>query len=497
MSVNSRNVVLIGNFGAVNLGDEILLSTVARWVADGGDTPIAISTLPDHTRSAHALESAFYADAAAIVEAIADADLVVLAGGGLFQDYDEIDRDALQRFPAFGVTQFGQYVYLAEALGVPCIALAQGVGPLRSEGAQGLVADVLTRVSACSVRDTDSAALLERIGVRTTPLVAPDPGWAWTPRPVPPYAMPPALAGYKVLAVNVRDWAFAPGWEDALGTVLARALPAHWGILWMDFYVPPPGVTVVRDAAAHRVLAAMSAHGSTPAHAFWGGTTADEALAAVGTCDAALTMRLHAALLAHRARRPTVALEYDGKVAALDAGIGMPDWQRVPLDEIATRLPTALAQLTGDTGSAFRMTTAEVERQGLAALAHRELLHKALARIPARELGSREGETQWLSAWWPQDDAAQRVLRALGNRVRRLRLRGEDNRQALDQGMAQLRRAMAERDAQSRERVAAEAAQAQSAAQLDAVLRSRSYRALAPLRRMSQWRARLASRTKK
>ena len=32
MSVDSRNVVLIGNFGAVNLGDEVLLSTVAVLV---------------------------------------------------------------------------------------------------------------------------------------------------------------------------------------------------------------------------------------------------------------------------------------------------------------------------------------------------------------------------------------------------------------------------------------------------------------------------------
>ena len=497
VSPASRNVVLVGNFGAVNLGDEILLSTVARWVAEHGDTAIAVSTVPEHTRAAHGIETAFYADPAALVEAIADADLVVLAGGGLFQDYDELDPDALERFPAFGVTQFAQYVYLAEALGVPCIALAQGVGPLRSEGARSIVADVFSRLDACSVRDPDSAALLFRIGVPRVPMVAPDPAWAWTPRSTPSFAMPAELAGRKVLAVNVRDWAFAPGWEDALAAALAPALSSEWGCLWLDFAVPPPGASVERDAAAHRVVDAMARLGNASAHAYWSGTTADEALAALAACDAAVAMRMHAALLALRARLVTVTLEYDAKVATLADDTAVADWQRVPIAEIATRLPPALSRAMGGDASVVRMTNEALEHQRLAALAHRELLHSALARLPPRELQAHGGKIAWFSTWFPQDDSPQRIVRALAQKAGRMRDRDAAARAAIEHGATQLREANAERDAEAHARAASQAAHAQSTAHLDAILRSRSYRATAPLRRLSQWRARLASRTKK
>jgi polysaccharide pyruvyl transferase CsaB len=491
-----RKVVLVGNFGAINLGDEILLATVARWVADAGAAPVAISTDVEQTRSTHAIDAVYYADAAAIVEAIADADLVVLAGGGLFQDYDELDPAALQRFPAFGVTQFAQYVYLAHALGVPCLALAQGVGPLRSEGARGIVAEVFSRTVAGSVRDRDSAALLAQIGVQAAPLVAPDPAWAWTPQPVA-FAMPPALQARKVLAVNVRDWAFEAGWEDALAAALAAGLPADWGCLWLDFHVPAPGATVARDAAAHRIVDAMTRLGKASPHAFWAGTTADEAFAAFAACTAAVTMRLHAALLAHRAHLPTVALEYDAKVAALGEDIGVPAWQRIPLAQVAARLPESLARLTSSEGPAFAVSEAALEQRAIAAQAHRVLLHATLMNAASRVPAPDGTETAWVSEWWPGDDAAHRVVRALAHRVRYVSEREKATRGDLDRAVAQLRQAIAERDAQNEARAAAEAAQAASAARLDAIVRSRSYRALAPLRRVSQWRARLATRAKK
>lgn len=496
-SVDPRKVVLIGNFGAVNLGDEILLATVARWIADGGDVPVAISTSLEHTRSAHAIEPVFYGDPGAIVEAMADADLVVLAGGGLFQDYDELDPGALARFPAFGVTQFAQYVYLAQSLGVPCVALAQGVGPLRADGSRRIVADVFSRVEACSVRDRDSAALLKEVGAQATPLIAPDPGWAWHAGPLPAFSMPSELAGRNVLAVNVRDWPFEAGWEDALADVLARELPAEWGCLWIDFHIPNPAATVERDAAARRIMAAMASRGSGVAHALWTGNTAEEALAAIAACQGALTMRLHAALLALRAPVPTVTLEYDAKVAALANEAGMPEGQRVPIAGIAAHLPGALAQLTRRASTAFRMTKPALEKQELAALAHRELLHEALARIPGRERLHPHDAYSWLAAWWPGDDPAPRVVRALAHRMRRMSVRDEAARKALDHVVAQLHRVTAERDAQAHARATAEAARARSASELDAIVRSRSYRALAPLRRMSQWRARLASKARK
>ena len=182
-----RSVVLVGNYGSVNLGDELLLRVVAGWVSEAGGVPAAISVHPDYTERVHGVRGIDYADALAMARAVANADLVALGGGGLLQDYDELDEDALERFPAFGATQFAQYVLLAATLGVPYVALAQGVGPLRGDSARRLARHVFASANAASLRDHASAALLRAAGCAVEWPVAPDPVWSWRPADASPW----------------------------------------------------------------------------------------------------------------------------------------------------------------------------------------------------------------------------------------------------------------------------------------------------------------------
>ena len=77
-----RRVVVVGNYGSVNLGDEMLLSVVSRWIRDAGGSAVAVTVSPDHTSEMHGIDAVWYADLPAIVEAVASADLLVLGGGG-------------------------------------------------------------------------------------------------------------------------------------------------------------------------------------------------------------------------------------------------------------------------------------------------------------------------------------------------------------------------------------------------------------------------------
>lgn len=417
-SAAAPRVLLGGWYGAANLGDELLLATFARWVREAGAAPAAIGVHPRYTAVAHGLPAVGYDDLPAIAEAMAESDLFVLGGGGLFQDYDRFDEASLAAFPARNVSQFAQYALLAQALGVPLAVLGQGLGPLRGAEGRAIAARVYAQADAVSLRDAASLALLRAIGVAREAPVAPDPAWAHVAPPRSVAAAFPALAGRPVLALVVRDWPFDPAWEAAFVAAFREAMPAAWACLWLDFTRVPDatGTQPVYTEIAHRLVPQLPG----PAHAVWSGMQVDEAAGLLAGCDAVLAMRLHGALLGHAAGRPVLALEYDGKVQALGDDLALPAAQRMALAEIPARLPQALRSLVA--APAAWATVPAARRAALArdALMHRDCLHAALGaalRGPRRPLRLGPPVTDWFAAL----DAAgrARVERAVAAREAR------------------------------------------------------------------------------
>lgn len=410
------SVVLAGWYGAANLGDELILSTFVAWVRDAGGLPCVISVHPQFTTSMLAVESASYTSLAEVVEAVAQADLVVLGGGGLFQNYDVFDRPSLDRFPARNVSQFAQFFLLATELGVPTAVLGQGVGPLRTADARGITADVFARADVCSVRDAESARLLRDIGVQRIVPIAPDPAWSYAlPPAVDPAARFAQLAGQRVIAIVLRDWPFDGAWEDAFVAAFRDALPAGWACLWLDFARTPsedPDV-VAGGEIAYRLIPRLA---DGRVHVVWQGMHVDEAAGLIAGCDALVAMRLHAALLGHLASLPVVALEYDDKVRVLGDELQMPAQQRMSLAAIGEALRPALARACGEAGAASRLAAATREQLARSAGAHRDLLWQAMRRA-TQARSAIPVETPLLDRWVGADPgAAARVLAALHRR---------------------------------------------------------------------------------
>ena len=418
-------VVLGGWYGAANLGDELLLKVIAGWVGEGGGVPVAISTHPPWTQASVGIEAVGFGDLPAIVEAMAEADLFVLGGGGLFQDYNEFDRASLARFPCWNVSQYAQFLFLADELGLPTRALAQGVGPLRGAEGREIAADVFARAHGVSVRDQDSAQLLREIGVQRDVTVAPDPAWSWR-RPaasLPPLRERyPELAGRPVLAMILRDWPFDAEWEARCVAVLRDAIPQGWGVLWLDFHRPPDAATTGFSEIARRMTQRLGdAHMQARVHVVWSGATVDEAAELLAQCDACVAMRLHGVLLAIANGLPVVSIEYDGKVATLGRDLALPPVQCVGLAEIGTRLPAAISHVTARAPGSI-LPALEVAKLATGALAHRDLLMRHLAH--ARDPGGapeRADRARWFGRWLEAMPAATpRVAEALTRRLRRL-----------------------------------------------------------------------------
>ena len=410
-------VTLGGWYGAANLGDELILSVFVDWIRAKGGVPSVISVHPAYTRSVLGADAASFVDLAGVVDRVADCDLFVLGGGGLFQNYDAFDRASLTRFPARNVSQFAQYFFLARELGVPTAVLGQGVGPLHTNDAREITTEVFAQADACSVRDIESAKLLATLGVERLVPIAPDPAWAFTPSS-PPIDLParhPQLAGLRVLAIAVRDWPFDALWEGAFATALKDALPQGWACLWLDFSrTPSPDpLRVEGSEIAHRLVPRL---GDGRVHVMWDGMRVEEAYALIAASDAMIAMRLHAALLGHFAGVPVVTLEYDDKVRVLGEDLRVPTSQRLPLARIAEGLGDALRSVCADGARPFRLGEASRTQLGRSALAHRELLWQAMEhamRATRRQSSSGRLIETWVAA---APEAAERVTAAIARR---------------------------------------------------------------------------------
>lgn len=372
-------VVISGWYGVPNLGDELLLSVIGGWIRAAGGVPVVLSVHPALTMSSMGFEAVPYMDRDTIEAEMRKAALFVMGGGGLLQEYDVFAPGGLGAFPAGGSALYVQHFLLARAAGVPTVALAQGVGPLRSPLARMAARELFERADGVSVRDEASAALLREIGVQRSLPVAPDPGWSH--RPLAQLAGDlerrwRQLAGRKRLAIILRSWPFTPGWEDAFIAGFGGRLPADWSAVWLDF--SPPAGAGPGGEIAKRMVARLD--GDEAQHVVWDGNDVEEASAVIASCDACLAMRLHGLLLGAAAGLPCVAVEYDDKVAALAQSIGLPAVQRVSMHDLAARLPAALGALVA--GGA-RCEASLRERFAREALAHRDILATALARARA------------------------------------------------------------------------------------------------------------------
>ena len=417
-TVASPRVVLSGWYGAANLGDELLLAVAVEWVRDAGAVPVVASVNPAWTRATYGVEAFEWWDAAALIEAIARADLFAFTGGGLWQDYDGFAAEALDDFPARGAAVYAQQFFAAIELGVPAVVLGQGVGPLQGAGPRRVTAEVFRRADAVSVRDEASAELLRSIGVDRGITVAPDPGWSFRGEPRLAGDLVrrwPELQDKRLLAVVLRDWPYRPGWEDELVAAMRDALPADWACVWLDFArSPPDDPEAAGREIARRIISRLD---DDLVHVVWDGETAAEAAAVIAGCDSCLAMRFHGALLAHAAGLPVVTLEYDGKVAALGDELGVPARQRVALERIEADLRPALEFIAGpERHLAFRLAPQHRQRLGAEALAHRDLLRAAIAaaRQPCGQAEQAAPDlplvSRWLARSGPAAEAAREAI---------------------------------------------------------------------------------------
>ena len=155
-------VGIIGNYGATNIGDEAILTAMIKSLSDHKIT--VFSADYKKTSVEYGIDSAplfplglrsfFKNGFRRSIKALKKTDIVILGGGGLFQD-NHLYACLLWAWQVFWVTWFKK----------PLIIYGTGVGPLKTAIGKRITKWAYEQADLIAVRDEYSRDLLHKIGV--------------------------------------------------------------------------------------------------------------------------------------------------------------------------------------------------------------------------------------------------------------------------------------------------------------------------------------------
>jgi polysaccharide pyruvyl transferase CsaB len=319
---------ITGYYGFGNTGDEaILAAMVAHLRALRPGLKITVtSAVPKQTADLHNVDAILWSDALAMLEAVRNAGVVLIGGGGIFHDYWGFNPNAFLTDNHAGISFYTAPAVLGALYQKPVMLYAVGVGPLLSEYARKFTKVASDAAQVITVRDAASKDLLESIGIPSTKIsITADPAFGFEHDASEPADLNDLPK--PVIAVAVRNWNVGVSeafWEEEVSTGLDLFLGEQEGSI---VFVPFQSLTggLEDDAAiADRIRSRIKQQDRTrvleaaasPTHLF----------SVLNACDLVIGMRLHSLIFALLGSTPVIALSYDEKVNQVMERTGLADF---------------------------------------------------------------------------------------------------------------------------------------------------------------------------
>lgn len=351
-----------GYYGAENLGDEAILDSMLHDLRQlrSDLSFIVTSWNPEQTSKLYGVNAVHWKDINGILNSGQQADLILLGGGGLFQDYWDLNPETYLRKGYADITAYGSLPLLAELLDVPCMIYAMGLGPLQSELARQHTRQAFEHCQVVSLRDKESRELLEQtgfeIGTPGGPIVEvlADPVFSLTGSVENDEAVANFLRGRQIaedtelIAVSLRYWDYngpLMDWLPCIAEGINRYLRenSQVQILLLPLQVNRNN-PYTNDTAVLRQFSNLLVEPDR-AYMIEKPLNARFIQALIGRCSIILAMRLHALILGINAATPMVALPYDPKISHLMNQAGLEDFCCTSIfptpEELVTKLNSA------------------------------------------------------------------------------------------------------------------------------------------------------------
>lgn len=307
--------LISGYYGYANAGDEAVLAAILEQVSSlvpNADF-VVTSGAPQQTEQLHAsqkysLRAVARDDFKRLWQEIRECDLFISGGGSLLQDATSLRN----------IVYYTGLIRMAQFARRPTMVYAQGIGPLTRKISQQITCGALQHkgTKVLTVRDPESKALLEKIGVRREIEITADPVWALTPsEESEAHQSTFPDDGSRRWMVSLRSWldSTTPDSEAVLLHAIREAASRENATL--RFLTMQPE----RDRALIESLGVLPEEildtKEMPPRAV---------MRLTKECDLMIAMRLHALIFAAAQGVPCLAVSYDPKVSSLAKMMGAP-----------------------------------------------------------------------------------------------------------------------------------------------------------------------------
>ncbi|WP_211749611.1 polysaccharide pyruvyl transferase CsaB [Paenibacillus sp. Marseille-Q4541] len=323
MVTTTKKIVISGYYGFHNSGDEAVLKSILTALESESQRtnvqiePIVLSSDPEWTQQTYGVRAVHRMKLGEVRSAIKESDGLISGGGSLLQD-----ATGWKSIPYYlGILK------LAQNMKKPTFIYAQGIGPVQRGIFKPMIRGIFKHCEYISVRDEESAKLIQDFGVRWNDVrIVPDPVMG-LPLPEPSKVQKAIYGGgsarrttpkteeveLPVIGVSVRFWEKDRTELDRIAEGLKQfATKRKVHIRFLPFHLPSDeeASSYVKQKIGH-----LNGTGSKVSICSKQ-TDPQMMLLEVSRCELVLGMRLHSLIYAASQRVPLIGISYDPKIDA-------------------------------------------------------------------------------------------------------------------------------------------------------------------------------------
>ncbi|MGA9187347.1 MAG: polysaccharide pyruvyl transferase CsaB [Methanosarcina sp.] len=352
-----KNIVISGYFGFNNTGDEAILNATIREIKNNltNCNIFVISHNAEKTKQMHNVDAIDRMDFNAISNVVSISDLVILGGGGLFQDHHKINIADLFSQSGYGIASYAIVPLIAKMHNKPVFYFAQGIGPLFSKESRSFMYFASELADFITVRDLESEVLLKELCVSSEKiLLTADP--AIKLKSASEESINRIFIEENIpfsdnyICVNIRSW-IDKSIEDSYKKAIAQALDKFAEQKDIFFLFVPFQISEYGDSdysISKEIIEMMK--NKNKCHILKNVYHPTETAKIISKSCFVIGMRYHSIIFAINSHIPFIAISYDQKVTSLVNETGLSayclDFNSIDPNIILNKIESVLYELS-------------------------------------------------------------------------------------------------------------------------------------------------------
>lgn len=295
------DVVISGYYGFNNSGDDMILQALIEGLRRENSNVkiVALTKDPRRMSEEYHVRCVNRFNPFAVFRTVRRSHLVIFGGGTLLQD----------RTSTKSLKYYSFIIRLAHWAKTPLYVYANGIGPLDKEGNRKLVANVLRRVSAITVREPDSRQELIRMGIPGEKVsVTADPVFLLDSVDAEDVCHRLLEKGKRYFAVSLREYRWGAVSKENFEKTITETVKAI-----RDTYGLIP-VFIPMQREKDYVLCDRIRKKTGGESVFAASLSTAETVSLISCMELVIGMRLHSLIFAAKEGVPMIGLAYDPKI---------------------------------------------------------------------------------------------------------------------------------------------------------------------------------------